>query len=207
MRRPQPPLLLITDSAQAQRPLMEIVEGALESGCRWVSLREKGLPPAHREALLGRLLSLAAAYGATAMVHHDIRAAAKTGAGGVHLGDATRVAEARAVLGRHCLIGVSAHAGADMDAAAAAGADYVTLSPILPSPSKPGYGPALGFAGLERMATRSRLPVLALGGVAAESVGGCLDAGAAGIAVMGEIMRAAQPAATTLRLLRALRRT
>jgi thiamine-phosphate pyrophosphorylase len=205
MSLPQPPLLLITDSAQLRLPLLEVVTAALNGGCRWVSLREKGLPPARREALLRRLVSLAAARGATAMVHGDIAAAAKTGAAGLHLRAAAELAEARAALGRNRLIGVSAHDEAEIAAAAAAGADYVTLSPIFPSRSKPGYGPALGLGRLAEMAGRSPLPVIALGGISASSAGNCVAAGAAGIAVMGEIMRAAEPISATQDLLRALR--
>jgi thiamine-phosphate pyrophosphorylase len=99
------------------------------------------------------------------------------------------IAAARARLGAHALIGVSAHGDADVAAAAAAGADYATLSPIFATASKPGYGPELGVAALTR-AARHGLPILALGGVTAERVDECLRAGAAGIAVMGEVMRA-----------------
>jgi thiamine-phosphate pyrophosphorylase len=204
MSLPQPPLLLITDSAQAYLPLLEVVTAAFEAGCRWVSLREKALPAAHRAALLDRLVARASAHDAVAMVHGDIAAAAKAGAGGIHLSGPAQVAEARTVLGLGCLIGVSAHDEAEIAAAAAAGADYVTLSPIFPSPSKPGYGPALGLEGLAALAGRSALPVIALGGITTSSARTCLAAGAAGIAVMGEVMRSAAPAAVTSELLQAI---
>ncbi len=95
-------------------------------------------------------------------------------------------------VGSAALIGISAHSQGDVAAAAAAGADYVTLSPIFLTQSKPGYGPALGVAAL-RSAAASRIPVLALGGVTAANAGQCLAAGAGGLAVMGEIMRADDP--------------
>src|SRR5262249_41763665 len=192
------------DSTQAHLPLLEVVTAALEAGCRWVSLREKALPAAHREALLQRLVARASAHGAMAMVHGDIAAAAKAGAGGIHLSRTAQVAEARTVLGLGRLIGVSAHDETEIAVAATAGADYVTVSPILPSESKPGYGPALGFDGLAAIARRSPLPVIALGGITASSACACLAAGAAGIAVMGEIMRSAAPAAVTSELLQAV---
>src|SRR5262249_29836825 len=109
MSLPQPPLLLITDSAQVHLPLLAVVTAALEAGCRWVSLREKALPAAHRAALLDRLVARASAHRALAMVHGDIAAAAKAGAGGIHLSRPAQVAEARTVLGIGCLVGVSAH--------------------------------------------------------------------------------------------------
>jgi thiamine-phosphate pyrophosphorylase len=206
MSLPQPPLLLITDSVQAHLPLLEVVTAAFEAGCRWVSLREKALPAAHRAALLGRLVAGASARGAVAMAHGDIATAAKAGAGGIHLSRPAQVAEARTVLGLGRLIGVSAHDEAEIAAAAAAGADYVTLSPIFPSASKPGYGPALGLEGLAALAGRSALPIIALGGITASSAHACLSAGAAGIAVMGEVMRSAAPAAVMNGLLQAMAR-
>ena len=70
---------------------------------------------------------------------------------------------------------------------------------MFPSPSKPGYGPPLGTEVL------ADLPVatFALGGVDAASVGACRRAGAAGVAVMGAVMRADDPAAVVRSLLRA----
>jgi thiamine-phosphate pyrophosphorylase len=89
-----------------------------------------------------------------------------------------------------------------VEAAVAAGADYVTLSPIFITASKPGYGPALGVAAIEA-AAKLGVSVLALGGVTADAARPCLDAGAAGIAVMGEIMRSDDPGRTASRLLAA----
>jgi thiamine-phosphate pyrophosphorylase len=103
------------------------------------------------------------------------------------------VAEARCRLGPGALIGLSAHSLADLRAGAEAGADYATLSPIFPSPSKPGYGPPLGLSALR--GAGAGLAVFALGGVTPENAPTCLDAGAAGIATMGEIMRSHAPGA------------
>ncbi len=61
------------------------------------------------------------------------------------------------------------------------------MSPIFPSPSKPGYGPPLGPDVFR--AAAGVLPLYALGGVTPENAPACLEAGAAGVAVMGEIMR------------------
>jgi thiamine-phosphate pyrophosphorylase len=71
------------------------------------------------------------------------------------------------------------------------------LSPIFASPSKPGYGPALGTDALASLP----LPCFALGGVTATNAAACLAAGAAGIAVMGAVMTAADPAAAVRELL------
>ncbi len=187
---PQPPVLLITDRAQAAAPLEDVAAGALKAGCRWILLREKDMAAAERLALLRRLIVLGEAWGAAVTVATDIAAAKMAGAAGVHLPAGSDPGAARDVLGPRALIGVSAHNLEEALSAQEGGADYVTLSPIFATASKPGYGPALGLEGLRAAGARLDIPVLALAGAGAGTARSCLDAGAGGIAVMGEIMRA-----------------
>ena len=193
MKLPQPPLLLITDRRQARRPLEEIAAAAFAAGCRWLSLREKDLPAAGRLELLQRLIDLGARWDACVGVHDDIDAANSARAGAIHLPDGGPLAGLRARLGAGVLLGVSAHDAAGIERAALAGADYVTLSPICATASKPGYGPALGLDRLAQMSARAAVPVVALGGIDASSAKDCIVAGAAGIAVMGAVMAAEDP--------------
>jgi thiamine-phosphate pyrophosphorylase len=200
---PRPPLLVISDRLQARLPLIEVAAAAFAGGCRWFSLREKDLPAAERRALLAELVSLGRACGATVMAHDDIDAVAASGAGGVHLPGGGDPAAARARLpGR--LIGVSAHSAAEAASLIAAGADYVTVSPVFLTDSKPSYGPALGLDGLAKAAAAANGPVLALAGITAANATACMNAGAAGIAVMGEVMRAADPETVVRALVEAI---
>ena len=187
MRLPLPPVLVITDRHQAKQTLEDVAAALFAGGCRWLSVREKDLPGAERRALLERLLARAKPCSATVTVHDDLEAAAALRIG-IHLPAQASVPDARAQLGAAALIGLSAHD--EHEVAAAAGADYVTLSPIFLSASKPGYGPALGLPALRGP---WRLPVLALGGIEAGNAALCIEAGAAGVAVMGEAMRAPDP--------------
>ena len=200
MKLPAPPLLVISDRGQAKRPLAEIAVAAFRGGCRWFSLREKDLPAAERRALLGELVALGRSFGATVTVHDDIEAAAACRAGGVHLPGGGDPAAARRRLPKR-LIGVSAHTPEGAVAQLATGADYATLSPIFLTASKPGYGPAVGLEALAAAACLARGPIVALGGVGEDNVNACLRAGARGIAVMGEVMRAADTETTVRRLL------
>jgi thiamine-phosphate pyrophosphorylase len=201
---PAPPILLITDRKQARRPLERVIAGALRGGCRWISLREKDLPAKDQAALALRLFRLAAPFGARIMLHGDPRIAREAGLFGVHLPTRGDVRAARATLGPTAWVSASAHSCDELVAVAAAGADAVTLSPIFASASKPGYGPALGLEALAKSARRNLLPIIALGGITDGSkLRSCLEAGAAAVAVMGVIMRAADPAATMAKLTQA----
>ena len=199
--RPLPgPLLVITDRHQARHSIETIAEAVGRGGGRWLLMRDRDLAREERWDLAARLARIASQHGIALSVSTDVELAAAVGAAGIHLQAAAAVAPARQRLGRTAIIGVSAHALADV--AAAADADYVTLSPIFLTGSKPGYGPALGVAAL-RAAAAHGIPVLALGGVTADTAGGCLAAGAQGIAVMGEVMRADDPGAVVGALMRA----
>jgi thiamine-phosphate pyrophosphorylase len=171
-------------------------------------LREKDLDPAARRELLRALVALGAPFGATVTVNGDLAAAGACGAAGVHLPTGGDLEAARRALGPDALLGASTHSLDEAQAAAGTGADYVTLSPIFESASKPGYGPALGPAGLAAVATRLPIPVIALGGVVAGNAAACLQAGAAGVAVMGAVMApgtgGADPGAVTSQLLATL---
>jgi len=203
MNLPSPPLLVISDRSQARRPLVEIAEAAFRGGCRWFSLREKDLPAAERRDLLRTLVLLGHRFGGSVTAHEDIAAVIAAEADGVHLPGGGDPAAARRRLPQG-LIGVSAHAPEEAAAQLAAGADYVTLSPVFLTASKPGYGPAVGLDTLAAAARLSPGPVIALGGIDAANVAACLVAGARGIAVMGEVMRADDPEETVRRLLAAI---
>jgi len=206
MKLPDPPLLFITDRSRARRSLTEIAEAAFRGGCRWFSLREKDLPAPERRALLAGLVELGRPFGAVVMAHDDIDAVLATGAAGVHLpGGSDPLAARRSV--PQGLIGVSAHSAAEAVAQLRAGADYVTLSPIFLTDSKPGYGPAIGLDALAAAASMTPGSIVALGGIGPVNAGQCLAAGARGIAVMGEMMRAADPEAAIRRLLQAISTT
>jgi thiamine-phosphate pyrophosphorylase len=202
-RLPAPPLLVISDRSQARRHLIEVAAKAFAGGCRWFSLREKDLPALQRRTLLTELVALGRPFGATIMVHDDIDAAIATGAGGVHLPAGGDPGAARARM-PDALIGASAHGAAEAAALIEAGADYVTVSPVFITESKPSYGPALGLDGLTKAVAAAKGPVLALAGINPENAGSCLKAGAAGVAAMGEIMRATDPEATVRALITAI---
>lgn len=198
MRAPPSPLLVVTDRTLVpggEQDLVARIDAILAGGARWVWFRERDLAPAPRETLARALLERVRARGGVLSIGASATLAADLGADGVHLpGGATPAdfAAARGLL-PDGFVGVSAHSIGEVEAAARHGADYATLSPIFATSSKPGYGPALGPEAM-RAAKACGLPVIALGGIMGERVRPCRTAGAAGIAVMGGLMRSRDPA-------------
>lgn len=200
---PVPPLLLITDRQQARRPLAEVVAAACEGGVRWISVREKDLPDADQIALCRDLAAATEGYGARICLHGRAELAQAAGCAGVHLAAGQSPDAARARLGAGPLIGQSIHDVAEAAAADPEQVDYVIAGPAFETASKPGYGPALRGEGLASLKAVCRVPLVALGGIDRHTLGECRRAGVDGVAVMGGVMRAADPAEEIRALLQA----
>lgn len=200
-RLPNPPVLVVTDRQQCRAALntedaiYRVADAVFAAGGRWISLREKDLDPEVQKTLALELKRRAACYGfaARVSVHGLPEVALKAHTDGVHLPGNADAGEARQLLGPEVLIGQSVHTVAEAHTANPEVLDYLIAGPIFETPSKPGYGPALGEAGLAAIVQAARLPVIAIGGIEPAMVPLCLQAGAAGVAVMGGVMRAATP--------------
>jgi thiamine-phosphate pyrophosphorylase len=197
------PLLVVTDRHLALRPLEDIVREAITGGARWFWLRDRDLEPAERKALAVRLGEIVRRAGGCLSIGADIDLATEVGTGAVHVRKIADIARARQALGSSALIGLSAHSLADAANAKHAGADYVTLSPIHETASKPGYGPALGTSTIEQ-AARTGIAIVALGGIDAHNAAAARTAGASGVGVMGGVMRSENPRRSIEALLAAL---
>lgn len=200
MALPHPPLLLITDRQQSRRPLVDVVAASLDAGCRWISVREKDLGETEQIALIEALRPFARRHDARLTLHGTAALALRAGTDGVHLSSGSDVEAARAMLGPGALIGVSIHHADELPEVV--GADCVIAGPAYATASKPGYGPALAPAGIVGFVRG--IPVIAIGGIAPANVAPLRLVGAAGIAVMGGVMRADDPGGEVRAMIAAL---
>lgn len=181
-----PRLLLLTDRAQLPDGvrLRETVRACAAAGLTHVVVREHDLEPTQRQRLVA---DLAAIDGLTVLSSRLPAAAAA----GIHLA-AGQDRPSAGWFGRSC------HDVGQVRRAAAEGAGYATLSPFTATASKPGYGPPVPR---DAYAGPAGVPVLALGGIDPANAAEARAAGAHGIAVMGCVMRAVDPAEVVRRLL------
>jgi len=197
-------VVVVTDrvaAAASGRPLVDVVARAVDGGAAAVLLREKDLAPGERRRLAETLRAVTAAGGAALWVASDAALALAAGADAVHLAaaDPWPAPDSRIRRGSSC------HGETELVAARDAGADHVTYSPVFATPSKPGYGPPLGLAGLAAGCRAvPDLAVVALGGIEPGRARGCAAAGAAGVALMGAVMRADDPGAVVRSVVREL---
>lgn len=189
------PLYLITDrNAPPSGDLPGALDAALRGGVRFIQYREKDLPYTERLSLGREVASCAAEHDARLLVNGDPELAAALDADGVHLGKGTVSVSAMRAGGYAGVIGYSAHSGEEAARAFAEGADFVTLSPVFPTKSKFSSGPLLGLDAFGRELKIAGGPVYALGGVGAENAASCLERGARGVALIGAILAAEDPA-------------
>ena len=193
MQIPRPPLLIITDRSQSRVSLAEILRQAFAAGARWASIREKDLPETEQLELAQSLLPIAREFGATLTLHGSPTLAKAAGLDGVHLAGGGEISAAREILGEGALIGISIHTLAE--ALSVEGADYAVAGPAFPTQSKPGYGPFLETQGIAAMARVAKIPIIPIGGVEPTNAESLFASGARGLAVMGGVMRAADPGA------------
>ncbi len=189
-------LYLITDRTRvaAGHTLTSAVEAALQGGVRAIQLREKDLPAGELLPLARRLRDLTQLHGARLLINDRVDVALAVGADGVHLGGHSLPADVvRQLAGPDLLIGISTHSSAEIRLAADRGADFVTFGPVYATPSKAAFGRPQGLQALEDACRASSLPVFALGGITPERAAEVLQAGAAGIALIGAILADADP--------------
>jgi len=154
---------------------------ALHNGLRLIQLRDKTLPEEARLQLARETVRRAHLQGARVLVNGSLQLARAAGADGVHLDSA-----AAAQLGARpdCdWVGMSCHDAAELAHAAAIGADYALLSPVLPTLTHPGAA-TLGWEVFSALAAASPIPVYGLGGLARGDVGLAQSHGAHGVALL-----------------------
>jgi len=128
----------------------------------------------------------------------DVALAAK--ADGVHIGqDDMHPADARALLGREAIIGLSINTVALAQQAPLDLIDYVAIGGVYGTTSKGSTKPPIGIAGLREIvrtvrARKAGYPICAIAGITAANAADVIAAGADGVAVISALSLAPQPA-------------
>lgn len=205
-RTPDYSVCLVTDRALAGgRPLASVVQSAMDGGVGIVQIREKNLSSRafYEEAI--EIVRLVRSMGRAAIVNDRVDIAMACGADGVHLGQTDLPCEeARRLGGPGWLVGVSVGTEAEAVAAERAGADYLGVSPVFATPTKPNAPEPAGLDGLRRIRLAVRLPLVAIGGIHEGNAADAIRAGADGVAVVSAVMAASDPRAAAAALLKAV---
>lgn len=195
MTGPLPKLYAILDVDAAGARGLESLDLArvwLDAGVRLIQLRAKTLSFGPMLALADRLVALGRSHGARIVINDRADVARLSGAAGVHVGqDDLGVADARAMVGPGAMVGVSTHSLEQARRACETSASYLAIGPVFATGTKARPDPVVGTAGVEavaRVAAARGLPVVAIGGITLERAPAVLDAGAASVAVIADLL-------------------
>jgi thiamine-phosphate pyrophosphorylase len=186
-------LMVITDPVLLKgRDTVAVCRAAVQGGATMIQVRWKDGVPAE---ILELTRALVATLSVPVLVNDRADIALAAGAAGVHLGwDDPPLDALRPHLPAGFLLGLSV-GSPDEAARSPATADYWSVGPCFATPTKSDAGPPLspkGFAALASLAPEGT-PVIGIGGITAGNARSIIDSGAAGVAVVGAILRAANP--------------
>ncbi len=149
---------------------------------------------------------LAQPYGTTVIVNDRADLARLSGAAGVHVGQEDLApADARAIVGERSLLGYSTHTIEQVEAAMHQPVDYIAVGPIFGTRTKATGYDAVGLDLVAAAARRAEgRPIVAIGGITLETAPSVIAAGAAGVAVISDLLADGNPAARVAAYLRRL---
>lgn len=186
--------------------LPDAVAAAIEGGATFVQLREKRATPREIGDLARAIMPVCRAAGVPFVIDDEVELAAELDADGVHVGQSDMACErARAILGPGKIVGVSAQTVEEALAAQAAGADYLGVGALYPTPTKPD-AVDVTFEGLAGICAAVDIPVVGIGGLHVGTLGPLAGTGVAGAAVVSAIFSATDPKAAAAGLSRELDR-
>ena len=163
--------------------LVNRVRAAAVEGVHLIQIRERDLDGGSLTRLVAACVNAVRGTPARVLVNDRFDVAVAAGAQGVHLrGDSFPASRVRACAPPGFLIGRSVHSVSDAAATADGGAvNYLIFGTVFESSSKPERG-AAGLHELAAVASATRIPVLAIGGMTFGRIADVMRAGAAGVA-------------------------
>jgi thiamine-phosphate pyrophosphorylase len=174
---------------------------ALEGGADVIQFREKKMDTGEMIRICSAIQELCRRHGAMFIVNDRVDVALAMDADGVHVGQEDMPAAiARRLIGPRKILGVSAGDVEKARKAVADGADYIGTGMIFPAGVKKDTGVVRGLAALREVSAGVNVPVVAIGGIDHGNAASCIEAGAAGCAVITAVIGAPDVAAAVRRL-------
>ena len=196
MRLVLPRLYVILDAALVTTSYLTFTKEMARAGVRLLQYRNKAASSAALLRDSREIAEVCADKGVTFLVNDRADVALLAGADGVHVGqDDLPVEHARKVVGSGKYVGISTHNLEQFQRAAESSADYIAVGPIFSTTSKENPDAVVGFELLRQVRARTKKPIVAIGGITLERAAEVIEAGADCVAVLSDIMRAADPSA------------
>ncbi|ROV58935.1 thiamine phosphate synthase [Vibrio ponticus] len=200
-------LYLVTDDQQDLATLLNVVEQAVAGGVTMVQVREK-----HGDvrAFIERAMAVKQVLqgtGVPLIINDRVDVALAVNADGVHLGQSDLPARiARKLIGPDKILGLSIENEDQLSVADQLPIDYIGLSAIFATPTKTNTQKHWGIAGLEFALSKTRLPIVAIGGINRANIPQLSATGVDGLALVSAISHAEDPQLAAQELLALMQR-
>jgi thiamine-phosphate pyrophosphorylase len=205
MRLVLPTLYVILDAGMLTEPAGDTAQKLMDAGVKLLQYRAKNATARELWAESRAIVESARRAKCRFIVNDRPDVAYLAGADGVHVGqDDLDPEQARAVIGPGCWVGVSTHNLEQFRKAAASSADYIAVGPLFQTSSKANPDPVVGTEFLQQVRALTDKPIVAIGGITLDRAAEVLAAGADSVAVISDILRAKDPAATAREFIRRL---
>lgn len=190
-------LYLVTDPVLcAQSGVVETVEQAVQGGVTCVQLRDKTAGKKELIELGRAILSALEGTGVPLLINDDVEAAKELQAHGLHVGQSDAdVVQARSILGREAIIGLSCETAEHIHRLDEGVVDYLGIGTVFATQTKSNHSVPIGLDGLADLCALTPLPKVAIGGLKVEHQSAVLEAGADGMAVVSAICGQPDPRA------------
>jgi thiamine-phosphate pyrophosphorylase len=188
-------LCFIADSEAASgRDILQLIAEAVEGGVTLIQLRGKKWTSREFLDVGMKAFRFLGPKKIPLIINDRVDIALACEADGVHLGqDDMPLPYAREILGKDRIIGISVATPDEAEAAEKDGADYVGAGPVFGTLSKKDTAPLLGLTGLRKIREKTKIPILAIGGITVANAADVISAGADGVAVISAITAAINP--------------
>jgi thiamine-phosphate pyrophosphorylase len=197
---------LIDPEHSGGNDIAELARQVAEGGATLLQMRDKRSGTRVMIEHAARIRAMVAPLRRPFIVNDRVDVALACGADGVHLGEEDmRAEDARRLLGRTAVIGLSLKSDTEAESAPLAIVDYVGIGGVFATTSKQNTAPPIGIAGLARLAAIVRrrapaLPVCAIAGITADNASQAIAAGADGVAVISALAQESNPKAAARRM-------
>ena len=198
------PLCAIIDTDAAARagwPVIDLANAFLDGGARFLQLRAKSMPGGQMLETATVIAGLARSCGARVIINDRADIARLSGADGVHVGQEDLApAAVRAIAGDDAIVGLSTHTVDQLERAASEPVSYLAIGPVFGTTTKVTGYDAVGLEMVREAARRARargLPLVAIGGITLDLAPSVIAAGAASVAVIGDLLSTGDPARRT----------
>lgn len=169
---------------------LEQIEAALKNGVTMLQLREKSISEDAFAAEALPVKKLCRQYNVPLIINDSVNVAVKIGADGVHVGmEDQPVADIRRQMGKDFIIGATAKTVEQAQAAQRAGASYLGVGAIFPSPTKKN-AIRITKEQLQEITAAVSIPCVAIGGITPDNILELQGSGIAGVAVVSAIFAA-----------------